>query len=97
MKLTQIVNNTRRDPRIKELFITEKQVKTIVRVFLEKCLDAIKQDGEAKLFNFMTLSLRKSKGRRIRNPQTKEYMTIPDFYRINIRPSKELKRIMKNY
>lgn len=97
MKLTQIVNNTRRDPRIKELFITERQTRMVIKVFLEKCLDAIKQDGEAKLFGFMTLSLKKSKGRRIRNPRTKKYMTIPDYYRIKIRPSVELKRIMKNF
>lgn len=96
MKLTDIAKEVRRDPRAKELFISQRQVDLVIRLFVEKVKVALLNEGEAKIHELFTLQFKKNKGRRIKSFNNKEIQT-DDFTRIIVRPSRELKKIMKDY
>lgn len=96
MRLTQIVREVRKDPRIKEKFITNAQIELVIKVFIEKIKEALIKDGEAKIYNLFTLQFRRSKGRKIKTINKKEMMTA-DYIRIGVKPSKDLRDIMRRY
>lgn len=96
MKLSKIIHNTWKDERVKELKIKKGDVKIICTAFIDNIFLALIETGEAKLLNLFTLTLKKSKGRKIRNISTKETMVTSDFYRVNVEPSDRLDREMKN-
>lgn len=96
MKLTEILSEVRKDERIKEVFITKRQVDLIVNVFIEKVKEALFLEGEVKIHKLFTLQFRRSKGRRIKTINNEDMITS-DYIRIRVKPSIDLKEIMKEY
>lgn len=97
MKLDSIIKNVKKDSRIKEIFITDRQVRVVVNVFCEKIIEALEKDGIAKIYGLFTLKFKINKGRNIVNPQTREKIKTSDFTRLQVKPSKSLKEVMKKH
>lgn len=96
MNLTKLIHNIWKDERTRELKIRKDEVKILVHVFLDHIGRGLIQYGKLKLKGLFTLEIREAKGRRIKNPQTKEDMYSKDYYKIGIIPSKSLKNDLSN-
>lgn len=97
MNLSQLKNTVHKDKRIKELRLRKDEVKIIVDVVIDHMLDGLLQYGILKLQGLFTLKIKRAKGRRIMNPQSKEYMYSNDYNKVGIEPSKRLKEGLKKY
>lgn len=97
MKLSELIHEIWSDPRTRELRLRKDEVKIIVNVVIDKILEGLLKHGKVKLQDLFTLKIREAKGRKIRNPQTKEIMYSKDYNKVNLEPSKRLKEGLKNY
>ncbi|AYP68239.1 integration host factor subunit alpha [Bacillus phage vB_BcoS-136] len=91
MKLSDMIHRVWRDERVKDLGIRKSEVKVIVKVFIDHIVKELLTNKLVKIHGLFTLDIREAKGRKIRNPQTKEEMYIDDYYKIGLEPSKRLK------
>lgn len=97
MKLSKLIHEVWKDPRTRELRLRKDEVKIVVNVVIDKILEGLLTYGKIKLQGLFTLDIRKAKGRRIRNPQTREIMYSNDYHKVGIEPSKRLEDGLKNY
>lgn len=97
MKLSKLIHEVWKDPRTKELRLRKDEVKILVNVVIDQILKGLLTHGIVKLQGLFTLKVKKAKGRKIRNPQTKEIMYSNDYNKINLEPSKRLSEGLKEY
>ncbi|MER2009360.1 MAG: HU family DNA-binding protein [Psychrobacillus sp.] len=97
MNLSQLKNAVHKDERVKELRLRKDEVKIIVDVVIDHMLKGLLKYGILKLQGLFTLKIKKAKGRRISNPQTREHMYSKDYNKVGIEPSKQLREGLKNY
>lgn len=97
MKLSNLIHEVWKDERVKALRIRKSEVRILAEVFLDHIGKGLLKNGFVKLHGLFTLELRKAKGRKIRNPQTKKEMYIDDYYKLGIIPSKNMKQELKDY
>lgn len=95
MKLSELIHSVWEDKRVKELGMRKNEVKTIISVFIELLGKSLLSSGKVKIQGLFTLDLRKIKGRKIRNLQTKEYMYSKDYYKVGLTPSDKIKKELK--
>ena len=95
MDLTKLIHEVWKDERTKELGLRKGEVKILVRVVADHIGKGLLQYGIIKIRDLFTLDIRKSKGRKIQNPQTKEEMYSKDSYKIGVKPSERMKRALK--
>ncbi|MFQ3543628.1 HU family DNA-binding protein [Halobacillus rhizosphaerae] len=96
MKLSELKHEVWNDERTRDLRLRKEEVKILVDVIVDHIFIGLLKYGKVKLQSLFTLEIRKSKGRKIRNPQTKEHMYTDDYHRIGIVPSKKMKKALKN-
>lgn len=97
LKLSKLIHEVWKDKRVRELRLRKDEVKILVDVVIDKILDGLLTYGKIKLQGLFTLDIRRAKGRKIQNPQTKEEMYSSDYNKVGIEPSKRLKDGLKNY
>lgn len=97
MKLSNLIHEVWKDERVKALRIRKDEVRILAEVFLDHIGKGLMKYGVVKLHRLFTLEVRKAKGRKIRNPQSKEEMYIDDYHKIGIIPSENMKKGLKNY
>lgn len=97
MKLSKLISEVHKDQRVRDLRLRKDEVKILVEVVIDHIGLGLLKYGIVKLHGLFTLNIRKAKGRRIRNPQTGEYMYTKDYYKIGIKPSKKIKDGLKNF
>jgi nucleoid DNA-binding protein len=98
LKLSKLIHEVWEDERTRELRLRKDEVKILVNVMIDHIVKGLLKHGEVKLRGLFTLDVREIKGRKIRNPQTKEEMYIDDYYKVGIKePSKRLKEGLENY
>ncbi len=91
MNLSKLIHEIWKDEEVKARRFTKDEVDLIVKVFIKYAVKNLLENKVLKLRGLITLHVKKSKGRRMINPQTKEEMFSKDYYRIGLKPSKELK------
>lgn len=91
MKLSELIHEVWKDERTRELKLRKDEVKVVIEVFIDHIVKGLLRNKIVKIKGLFTLDIRKAKGRRIRNPQTKEIMYSQDYYKVGIEPSKNLK------
>lgn len=96
MNLSKLIHEVWKDKRVRALKIRKDEVKIIVEVIIDHVKKGLIGYGVVKLQGLFTLELRKAKGRKIRNPQTKESMYSKDYFKIGIKPSKDVKDSLKD-
>lgn len=97
MKLSNLIHEVWKDERVRALRIRKSEIAIIAEVFLEHLEKGLMKYGFVKLHKFFTLEIRKARGRKIRNPQTKKEMYIEDYHKVGIIPSKNMKKELKDY
>lgn len=97
MNLSQLKKAVHKDERIRDLRLRQDEVKIIVDVIIEHIGKGLLKYGIVKLQGLFTLEIRKAKGRRIRNPQTKEEMYSKDYNKIGVIPSKKMQDGLKKF
>lgn len=95
MNLSELIHKVWKDERIREIRLRKDEVKVVIEVFIEHIGKGLLQYGKVKIQGLFTLDIRKAKGRRIANPQTKKHMFSKDYYKIGLKPSKKLDEGMK--
>lgn len=96
MNLSELIHEVWKDERTRELKLRKDEVKVVVEVLVDHIVKALLLYGKVKMQGLFTLSVRKAKGRKIRNPQTKEIMYSRDYYKVGLEPSKRLKEGLKD-
>lgn len=91
MKLSELIHAVWKDERTRELRLRKDEVKVVIEVLIDHIVKGLLQYGVIKMQGLFTLDIRKARGRRIRNPQTKEVMYSKDYYKVGLEPSKVLK------
>lgn len=91
MNLSELVSRVHKDERVRDIRLRKDEVKIVVEVLIEHILSGLLHSGVVKMKGLFTLEIRKAKGRKISNPQTREEMFIDDYYKVGIEPSKRLK------
>lgn len=91
MNLSDLIHEVWKDKRTRELKLRKDEVEVVVKVFVDHIVKALLQYGKVKMQGLFTLEIRKAKGRKIANPQTKEKMYSEDYYKVGLIPSKKLK------
>lgn len=91
MKLSELIHEVWKDERTRELKLRKDEVKVVIEVFIDHIVKGLLHNKIVKIKGLFTLNIRKAKGRRIRNPQTKEIMYSQDYYKVGLEPSKNLK------
>lgn len=97
MNLSKLIKKVSKDKRIKEMGIRQYEVDLVIKVFVETLLTTFLTYGKVKIQGLFSLSIRRAKGRRIRNPQTKEIMYSSDYYKVKLEPSKKLKEGLREF
>lgn len=97
MNLTNLIHEVWKDERTRKLKIRKDEVKILAEVFLDHIRLGLLQYGKVKLQGLFTLEVRKAKGRRIKNPQTKQDMYSKDYYKIGIKQSKAVREGLKDF
>lgn len=97
LNLSELIHEVWKDERIREYRLRKDEVSIVIKVFVEHILKTLLTYGKVKIQGLFTLKVRKAKGRRIMNPQTKEIMYSKDYYKVGIEPSKRLKEGLKEY
>jgi nucleoid DNA-binding protein len=97
LNLSQLKNAVHKDVRVKELRLRKDEVKILVDVVVDHMFAGLLRYGKLKLQSLFTLEIREAKGRKIRNPRTKEIMYSKDYNKVGIEPSKRLKDGLKKY
>lgn len=91
MNLSKLIHEVWKDKRTRELRLRKDEVKVVVEVMIDHIVKGLLKYGKVKMKGLFTLDIRKAKGRRIANPQTKEPMYSKDYYKIGLEPSKNLR------
>ena len=91
MKLSELIHEVWKDKRVRELKIRKSEVEVVVKVFVDHIVKSLLLYGKVKMQGLFTLDVRKIRGRKIGNPQTKEHMYTRDSYKVGLEPSKKLK------
>jgi len=91
LKLSELIHAVWKDERTRELRLRKDEVKVVIEVLIDHIVKGLLQYGVIKMQGLFTLDIRKARGRRIRNPQTKEVMYSKDYYKVGLEPSKVLK------
>lgn len=95
LNLSKLIHEVWKDERTRELKIRKSEVELVVKVFVDHIVKALLSHGKVKMQGLFTLDIRKAKGRKIRNPQTKEIMYSRDYHKVGLEPSKKLKDGLK--
>jgi nucleoid DNA-binding protein len=90
LNLSGLISKVHKDERVRELRLRKDEVKIVVEVLIEHIVENLLKYGVVKMKGLFTLNIRKAKGRKIANPQTREAMYIDDYYKVGIEPSKRL-------
>jgi len=85
-----------KDKRTRELKLRKDEVEVVVKVLVDHIVKSLLLYGKVKMQGLFTLDIRKARGRKIRNPQTKEIMYSKDYYKVGLKPSKRLDEGLKN-
>jgi len=96
MNLSKLIHEVWSDKRVQEIGVRKREVEIVIKVLSDHIVKALFEYGKVKIQNLFTLQIRKVKGHRIANPQTRERMKIDDYYKIKIEPSKRVKEGLKN-
>lgn len=96
MNLSDLIHEVWKDKRIRELKLRKDEVKAVVEVFTDHIVEALLLYGKVKMQGLFSLDVRKARGRKIRNPKTKEIMYSKDYYKIGLKPSKRLEEGLKD-
>lgn len=91
LNLSQLKTAVHKDERVKDMKLLKSEVKIIVDVIIDHIGKGLLEYGIVKLQGLFTLDVRKAKGRKIANPQTGKVMYSKDYYKIGIKPSKNIK------
>jgi nucleoid DNA-binding protein len=91
LNLSKLIHEVWKDERTRELRLRKDEVKVVVEVLIDHIVKGLLKYGKVKMKGLFTLDIRKAKGRKIANPQTKEEMYIDDYYKVGVEPSKRLK------
>lgn len=91
MNLSNLVSRVHKDERVKDLRLRKDEVKIVVEVLIEHIINGLFEFGFVKIRGLFTIKVKKSKGRKISNPQTREEMYVEDYYKLNLEPSKKIK------
>lgn len=97
LNLSKLIHEVWKDERTRQMRLRKDEVKVLVEVMLDHIVKGLLDYGKIKMQGLFTLDIRKSKGRKIANPQTKKHMYINDYYKVGIEPSKRLKDGLKKY
>lgn len=97
LNLSKLVHEVWKDDRTRALRLRKDEVKVLAEVFIDHIGKGLLKYGIVKLQNLFTLEVREAKGRRIRNPQTKEEMYSKDYHKVGIKPSKKIRDGLKNF
>jgi nucleoid DNA-binding protein len=92
LNLSQLIHEVWKDERTREKRLRQDEVEVVVKVLIDHIVKNLLQYGKVKMHGLFTLDIRKAKGRKIANPQTKKEMYIDDYYKIGLEPSKKLKK-----
>lgn len=91
MNLSKLIKRVHNDKRVHDLRLRQNEVEVVVKVLIEHIVDALFEYGKVKMTGLFTLDIRKAKGRKIRNPHTKEIMYSKDYYKVGLEPSKRIR------
>jgi len=95
MKYTELINATHKDKRLREKRITKDTTRLIIGVFAEKMFESLVVDGKLSIKNLFTLNVKKNKGKRILDLNTKKHRKTKDYYRVIVVPSERMKDNLK--
>lgn len=95
LNLSKLIHEVWKDDRTRELRLRKDEVKILAEVFIDHIGKGLLKYGFVKLQGLFTLEIRELKGRKIRNPQTKETMYSKDSNKVGIKPSKRIKDGLK--
>ena len=95
MRYGELISATHKDARLRERRINKDITKLVISVFVEKMFEALITDGKVAIKNLFTLNVKKNKGKRILDLNTKEHRMTNDYYRIVVTPSERIKENLK--
>lgn len=96
LNLSDLISAVHKDKRVKELRLRKDEVKILTEVFIDHIGKGLLSYGIVKLQGLFTLDIRKAKGRKIANPQSGKHMYSKDYYKIGVKPSKNIKEGLNN-
>lgn len=97
LNLSELIREVWKDKRTREMRLRQDEVKLVIEVFIDHIIKSLLKYGKIKMNGLFTLEIRKAKGRKIKNPQTKEVMYSSDYNKIGLKPYKRLKDGLKDY
>ncbi len=97
MNLSELIHEVWKDDRVRAMKIRKHEVRVLIKVTIEHIVKGLLKNGKLKMQGLFTLEIKKAKGRKITNPQTKEHMYIDDYYKVGLEPSEALKKGLKKY
>jgi nucleoid DNA-binding protein len=97
VNLSKLIHEVWKDDRTRELRLRKDEVRILAEVFVDHIGKGLLKYGIVKLQGLFTLDVRKAKGRKISNPQTKEIMYSKDYHKVGVIPSKKIKDGLKKY
>lgn len=95
MKYGELINATHKDKRLREHRVTKDITRLVISVFVEKMFESLVNDGKVSIKNLFTLNVKKNKGKRILDLNTKKHKITKDYYRIIATPSERVKDNLK--
>jgi len=95
LNLSSLIREVWKDERVRELRLRKDEVKIIVEVVADCIVNGLLQYGKLKMQGLFTIGIKKMRGKKISNPQTRESMQSNDYYKVWVKPSKRLKDGMK--
>lgn len=90
MNLSKLIHAVWKDERIREIKLRKSEVKIVVEVLIDHIVKGLLKYKKVKMKGLFTLDIREAKGRKIRNPQTREIMYSQDYFKVGLEPSKRL-------
>lgn len=91
MKLKELIHAIWKDERIRELGIRKSDVDKIVKVTIEQIVENLFKHNVVKLRGLFTIRLKKANGRKVKHPVSGEIVKVDDYYKLDIKPSKNVK------
>mgnify|MGYP001286513979 CR=1 FL=1 len=79
-----------------EVGITQNDVENTLRVAFDKIGDQLVQGNKVYLIDFFNLEPKDYKAKQVKNPQTGEPMVIEPYRTVLCKPTKAMKRKLKN-
>jgi nucleoid DNA-binding protein len=90
LTLSELIHAVWKDERVRKLGLRKSDVGVVINVFKDHIVKGLLKHKIIKMQGLFTLDIRKARGRKIRNPQTGEKMYSKDYYKVGLKPSKEI-------